>query len=550
MSLSKFGQSAGSMSWSRDTQVLAEGIVRRLRDVQDIQIPRLRECTAADELAEYEQELHSSLGSLASMVRQLYDDIEDADTSEERAALEETARTHEEQLERCVLMQLTRTRITSRSALRAAHRAVQTNREVVARDALRLGAQNAHSRVSKDDGTNTASEDVTHALQRTVALMSAELDKSGYSAQLLEESSATISTVSESYVSLNDMLRNSVSIIRSMERAELIDLIVLGASIAFFVGCVLYVLHVRVLSRGIWLLGTIWHVGSPVPAISAIKNAAHMYATPSVGNPQVNVGGSIAPEWGEPVEQPPKGRRTGKDGEAGKKTAENAGAQKAMESERIRAANVKAEAENASKQTVARALKQAETKQDPKEKLEAGRTVMGDEQKSGTKRHAEAQPTAKGQTAAGVTSRMAAKEGEEKKAADEVAAKKAEEEAAARKAAAEAATRKAATEAARKAEEEAVAKKAEEEMAARKAAEKSAAKKVAEEMAARKAAEAATRKQAEGAAKKAEDAATVNTEKATTENVAADLGGSDARTATPPAATSALRIPNQTHDEL
>ena len=520
------------MSWSRDMQVLAEGIMRRLRDVQDIQIPRLKECTAADELAEYEQELHSSLGSLASMVRQLSDDVEDADTSEERASLEEAARTHEEQLERCVLLQLTGTRITSRNALRSAHRAVQTNREAVARDALRLGAQNAHSRVSKDDRTNTASEDVTHALQRTVALMSAELDKSGYSAQLLEESSATISTVSESYVSLNDMLRNSVSIIRSMERAELVDFIVLGASIAFFVGCVLYVLHVRVLSRGIWLLGTIWHVGSPVPVISAIKNAAHMYATPSVGDLQVNVGGSIAPEWGEPVKQLPEGRRTGKV-EAGKKTAENAGAQKAMESERIRAANVKAGADHASKQTVARALKQVETKQDPGEKLEAGRTVMENGQDIGANGRAEAQPTAKEKTADGATSRIAAKEAEENKAAGEVAAKKAVEEAAARKAAAEAA---------RKAEEEAVAKKVADEMATKKAA---------EEAAARKAAEEATRKQTEGAAKKAEEvAATVSTEKATTENAAADSGGSDARTTTPPAATSALRIPNQTHDEL
>ena len=89
------------MSCSWDLQASAERFARRLHDVQDVQIPRLKECAAVDKLAEYEQELHSSLGNLASMVRQLTDDVEDAVSGEERAALEEIASNCTRQLERC-----------------------------------------------------------------------------------------------------------------------------------------------------------------------------------------------------------------------------------------------------------------------------------------------------------------------------------------------------------------------------------------------------------------------------------------------------------------
>ena len=130
----------------------------------------------------------------------------------------------------------------------------------------------------------TASEEVTNALQRTVALMSAELDKSGYSAQLLEESSGTISAVSESYASFGDLLRNSIALIRSMERAELWDLGILLASMAFFAGCIMYILYVRVLSRGVWVAGALWKYTGVRQLLQAAMRPAGSTSAPTAAS--------------------------------------------------------------------------------------------------------------------------------------------------------------------------------------------------------------------------------------------------------------------------
>ena len=130
---------------------------------------------------------------------------------------------------------------------------------------------------------------MTHALQRTVALMSTELEKSGYSSQLLEESSEMLGQVSDRYESFNDLLRNSVSLIRQMERAELIDVGLLAGSIAFFAGCVLYILYVRVISRGLWAVGAAWKltgllprgsVATPIATTASLGASVAMHSAP------------------------------------------------------------------------------------------------------------------------------------------------------------------------------------------------------------------------------------------------------------------------------
>ena len=141
------------------------------------------------------------------------------------------------------------------------------------------------------DRAHATSDQLTTALQRTVALMSGELEKSGYSAQLLEESSDTIAQVSQRYTSFNELLRNSISLVRQMERAELMDLGMLVGSMAFFAACVLYILYVRVLSKGLWALGLTWkatgYVGSgALGGVSSLAAMVSSAAHPTVQPPQ------------------------------------------------------------------------------------------------------------------------------------------------------------------------------------------------------------------------------------------------------------------------
>lgn len=238
-----------------DALRLRDAVARRLHDVYHVQIPRLAEC---QDVSEYETELHETLQRIASLVQQMADDMEDAESSAERAALKTLVDT-----ERNELM---RVRQASRRALLAAHRAAVSRQQASARSTLlgHAARQNSGVRAAPMDRASATSEQVTGALQRTVKLMSSELEKSGYSTQLLAESSETIAQVSNKYASFNDLLRDSVSMIRQMERAELVDFGILVASIAFFLACVLYILYVRIFSRGIHALSLTWHASSSI----------------------------------------------------------------------------------------------------------------------------------------------------------------------------------------------------------------------------------------------------------------------------------------------
>lgn len=101
----------------------------------------------------------------------------------------------------------------------------------------------------------TASQDVTDALRRTVSLMSSELEKSAMSSQLLEESSQTISSLSFQYGSLTTLMTNSAKMIKTMEREDLIGKGMVAASFLFFLACVGYIVYVRLISKGIGLVG-------------------------------------------------------------------------------------------------------------------------------------------------------------------------------------------------------------------------------------------------------------------------------------------------------
>ncbi|WFD49510.1 Protein transport protein sec20 [Malassezia furfur] len=258
----------------RDVRTARDAAARRVRDVRDVQLPRIHAATAHAELADAEAELHATVQRIAALVADVADAADEGTSDEETAALRRAARE-----DRTALDALRR---DTRAALLAGHRRVQSAAESAARASLQLGtprtprAPPTHG--AARDRAQTTSEDVTAALQRTVALMSSELEKSGYSAQLLEESSEGLAQISTAYASFGALLHDSIDLIRQMERAELWDYAVLVASLSFFVGCVAYILYVRVLSRGLSLVSLAWRATSlvrrsPVPSAVAAASA-------------------------------------------------------------------------------------------------------------------------------------------------------------------------------------------------------------------------------------------------------------------------------------
>lgn len=114
---------------------------------------------------------------------------------------------------------------------------------------------------SSEDKLMTASGDVTSALQRAVTLMSIELEKSSYSSQLLDESSMSIQQATLEYTSFSSLVSSSTKLIKSMERADFYDAIMLSLSFLFFILCIAYIVKVRVWDRGIGLLSFVIRIG-------------------------------------------------------------------------------------------------------------------------------------------------------------------------------------------------------------------------------------------------------------------------------------------------
>ncbi|CAO1635497.1 unnamed protein product [Parajaminaea phylloscopi] len=105
-----------------------------------------------------------------------------------------------------------------------------------------------------DDAALHASSNLTTALESTLSRLSDSLAQSSYSSQLLEESTNTLETLTLDYSTFADLLRNSGGILKSMERSDRIDALMLLGAYAFFVVCVGYILKVRIWDRGVGVL--------------------------------------------------------------------------------------------------------------------------------------------------------------------------------------------------------------------------------------------------------------------------------------------------------
>ncbi|RHZ71498.1 hypothetical protein CDV55_106536 [Aspergillus turcosus] len=124
--------------------------------------------------------------------------------------------------------EIKRTRVEFRNAqLQAKRNAEAAKRKE--RELLFSRSQSAERRsqstekLSHDDIVKNASSDVTAALRRTHQLMQAELSRSQFAHQTLEQSTAALSSLSESYTDLDTLLSSSRNLIGSLLRSQKSD---------------------------------------------------------------------------------------------------------------------------------------------------------------------------------------------------------------------------------------------------------------------------------------------------------------------------------------
>ncbi|GAA5897120.1 uncharacterized protein JCM6883_006587 [Sporobolomyces salmoneus] len=198
----------------------------------------------------------SSLRELARVRRDLDElklEVEDLERGKERA----DAGWHVEQLQ-LFLDQCTK---GYRSAVVQAKRTIDSSQHYLNREELLAPATsgrdspapNSHNGApqSEDDALMSATSDVTEGLRRTLQLLQSEVDRSQVSNELLEQQTQTLSSTTVQYSRLSTLLSSSKSLITSLERADVLDRLVLFGAFSFFVGVCSYIFKKRVVDRGI-----------------------------------------------------------------------------------------------------------------------------------------------------------------------------------------------------------------------------------------------------------------------------------------------------------
>ncbi|KAI0035434.1 Sec20-domain-containing protein [Vararia minispora EC-137] len=223
-------------------------IQRRMHDIRDMQIPRLRGCSQSLVVQQqYHAELQADLDTVTRLAEELDDLSEDQKGPRAKKELHAVADAFR--------ADIARLRKDARAALLASKRAIDaaaaSNRaELLRSSAMREKPATSDGKIT-EDALMKANADVTDAMRRTLTLMQGELERSVLSTQMLEASTATLRSTTEQHDVLTDLLGTSKQLITALEKTDWMDRLLILAALAFFVLVVLFILKQRIVDRGI-----------------------------------------------------------------------------------------------------------------------------------------------------------------------------------------------------------------------------------------------------------------------------------------------------------
>lgn len=96
-----------------------------------------------------------------------------------------------------------------------------------------------------------ANSDVTDALRRTIALMQTELERSVFTTQLFDESTATLRAASLQHDTLHNVMSISKQLVTALEKSDWMDRVLILSGFVFFILVVLFILKQRIVDRGL-----------------------------------------------------------------------------------------------------------------------------------------------------------------------------------------------------------------------------------------------------------------------------------------------------------
>ncbi|EIM88926.1 Sec20-domain-containing protein [Stereum hirsutum FP-91666 SS1] len=231
-------------------------IERRVVDLKDFQIPRLKECRESLGVQQqYAAELRDDLEGLAGLVEALDESVHDQRGDRMKRDLRGIVEDFRERIAQL--------RKESRAAMLTSKRAIDVQSNSLREELLRSSAiKEKHTLNEKspyvlfdrslyEDALMKANNDVTDALRRTMTLMQGELERSVLSTQMLESSTATLKSASSTHDVLTNLMGTSKQLITALEKSDWIDRMLIISGLIFFFLVVGFILKQRIFDRGL-----------------------------------------------------------------------------------------------------------------------------------------------------------------------------------------------------------------------------------------------------------------------------------------------------------
>ncbi|KAG8958936.1 hypothetical protein FRC03_008684 [Tulasnella sp. 419] len=235
-----------------EAQAIRSGIYRRIKDLREYQLPRIRDCTGPLSLQQqFAGELREDIEFLATQTKALETLADDQETEKDRAKVLDWVEETNELIDQI--------RKDARAALLASKKKIDAFNKSYRDELLSPGVHATSSTPSEkgslsgEDALMRANNDVTEALRRTTALMQQELERSVLTAQMFDESSRTLQSTSDLYTQFGTLMHTSKTLVTALERADNLDRMLIISALVLFLAVVAYILKKRVIDKGLWL---------------------------------------------------------------------------------------------------------------------------------------------------------------------------------------------------------------------------------------------------------------------------------------------------------
>ncbi|KAL1958893.1 hypothetical protein VTO42DRAFT_3446 [Malbranchea cinnamomea] len=210
---------------------------------------------------ELSAEIHHRLKEMEAEMELLRVEIEPLESTGYWRRESETKETQREEI-LAVMRKLDEDLKAARSQFRKAQLQAKRNAEAARRKERQLlfsgiteedvARRRASPKLTHDDLVVNASNDVTAALRRTHQLMQSELSRSRFAQETLEQSTAALSSLSESYSNLDTLLASSRSLVSSLLRSQKSDTWYLETAFYILIGTIIWLLFRRVFYGPLW----------------------------------------------------------------------------------------------------------------------------------------------------------------------------------------------------------------------------------------------------------------------------------------------------------